>query len=76
MPEDLVLIRALRDMNMPKLEDEDVQLFSGIMSDLFPGSEFPDANSGALQTAIEVCLIHYLLIHVVDSVKFRRKCLI
>ncbi len=34
--EDLVLMRALRDMNMPKFIFEDVPLFKGLIKDLFP----------------------------------------
>lgn len=37
MPEDVVLMRALRDMNMPKFVFEDVPLFYGLIMDLFPG---------------------------------------
>lgn len=37
MPEDLVLMRALRDMNMPKFVFDDVPLFHGLINDLFPG---------------------------------------
>jgi len=37
MPEDLVLMRALRDMNMPKFVFDDVPLFHGLIQDLFPG---------------------------------------
>lgn len=37
MPEDLVLMRCLRDSNMPKFVFEDVPLFSGLINDLFPG---------------------------------------
>jgi dynein heavy chain len=37
LPEDIVLMRALRDMNMPKFVFEDVPLFSGLINDLFPG---------------------------------------
>lgn len=37
MPEDIVLMRALRDMNMPKFVFEDVPLFQGLINDLFPG---------------------------------------
>ena len=37
LPEDIVLMRALRDMNMPKFVFADVPLFSGLISDLFPG---------------------------------------
>jgi dynein heavy chain len=37
LPEDIVLMRALRDMNMPKFVYEDVPLFTGLINDLFPG---------------------------------------
>jgi dynein heavy chain len=37
MPEDSVLMRALRDMNMPKFVYEDEPLFKGLLQDLFPG---------------------------------------
>lgn len=37
MSEDIVLMRALRDMNMPKFVFEDVPLFHGLINDLFPG---------------------------------------
>jgi len=37
LPEDIVLMRALRDMNMPKFVYDDVPLFTGLINDLFPG---------------------------------------
>lgn len=37
MIEDVVLMRALRDMNMPKFVFDDVPLFHGLINDLFPG---------------------------------------
>ena len=37
IPEDIVLMRALRDMNMPKFVFDDVPLFYGLIQDLFPG---------------------------------------
>jgi len=37
LQEDIVLMRALRDMNMPKFVYEDVPLFTGLITDLFPG---------------------------------------
>lgn len=39
MQEELVLMRALRDMNMPKFVFEDVPLFSGLITDLFPNMD-------------------------------------
>ncbi|KAI8853504.1 dynein heavy chain, N-terminal region 2-domain-containing protein [Chytridium lagenaria] len=38
-PDDVVLFCSMRDNNIPKLTAEDVPLFSGILSDLFPGVE-------------------------------------
>jgi dynein heavy chain len=35
--EDIVLMRALRDMNLPKFVYEDIPLFAGLLKDLFPG---------------------------------------
>ena len=35
--EDVVLIRALRDSNIPKFLADDADLFLGILGDLFPG---------------------------------------
>ncbi|KAJ1437467.1 dynein heavy chain, N-terminal region 2-domain-containing protein [Ochromonadaceae sp. CCMP2298] len=40
MAEDLVLMRCLRDSNMPKFVFEDVPLFSGLINDLFPGTYY------------------------------------
>jgi dynein heavy chain len=37
--EELTLMRALRDMNMPKFVYEDVPLFKGLIKDLFPSME-------------------------------------
>lgn len=40
MSEALVLMRALRDMNLPKFVYDDVPLFLGLINDLFPGMAF------------------------------------
>ena len=53
IPEELILLRALRDMNVPKFIREDMDLFLLLISDLFPGSELPPSSYGELQTSIE-----------------------
>jgi len=32
-----ILLRALRDFNIPKIVAEDAEIFAGLLSDLFPG---------------------------------------
>ncbi|XP_033613038.1 dynein heavy chain 11, axonemal [Fukomys damarensis] len=40
-PEDQVLMRALRDFNMPKIVTDDVPVFLGLVGDLFPALDVP-----------------------------------
>jgi len=48
-----VIIKAIRDMNLPKFLAEDVVLFDNLFLDLFPGCDEPEQDSDALQIAIE-----------------------
>jgi len=41
LSEAVVLMRALRDMNIPKFVKQDVPLFQGLLKDLFPGLDCP-----------------------------------
>jgi len=51
--ENIVLIRAMRDSNVPKFLEHDLPLFEGIVNDLFPGIDVPFIDYGQLQVAIE-----------------------
>ena len=53
MTEESILMRALRDMNLPKFIKDDERLFRLLLSDLFPSLELPISEYGTLRTAIE-----------------------
>uniref|UniRef100_A0A3B4T6A4 Dynein axonemal heavy chain 6 n=1 Tax=Seriola dumerili TaxID=41447 RepID=A0A3B4T6A4_SERDU len=57
LSEDVVLIRALRDSNLPKFLTDDAVLFGGILSDLFPGVCIPDHDYGVLHSTILESLV-------------------
>ncbi|KAK3924935.1 Dynein heavy chain 10, axonemal [Frankliniella fusca] len=56
LPENVVLMRALRDMNLPKFVYEDVPLFLGLIKDLFPGLECPRVTYPNFNAAVEAAL--------------------
>lgn len=53
MNEDQLLLRALRDVNVPKFLKDDLPLFENIILDLFPGLERPQIDYGDLLTQLE-----------------------
>ena len=62
--EDMVLMRALRDMNLPKFVFEDVPLFLGLIGDLFPGLDCPRVRYPKFNDAVEAILMEnkYILL--------------
>ena len=52
-PENILLIRAMRDSNVPKFLEHDLPLFEGIVTDLFPGVDVPFIDYGSVQARIE-----------------------
>uniref|UniRef100_F6QQT7 AAA+ ATPase domain-containing protein n=1 Tax=Xenopus tropicalis TaxID=8364 RepID=F6QQT7_XENTR len=51
-PEDLVLMRALRDFNLPKIVTNDVAIFLGLINDLFPMLEVPRKRDVKLEQMV------------------------
>ena len=49
-------MRALRDMNLPKFVYEDVPLFLGLITDLFPGLDCPRVRYPSFNDAVEQTL--------------------
>lgn len=53
MPDEEVLLLAMKDMNLAKLTAADLPLFNGVTSDLFPGVEVPHLDYSIMKAAIE-----------------------
>ena len=53
VPEDILLIRAMRDFNVPKILEQDLPLFRGIIKDLFPTVVVPIIDYGKLAESIK-----------------------
>jgi dynein heavy chain len=51
--EDALLMRALRDFNIPKIIFADVPIFFGLLGDLFPGIDIPRQRDMRFEKIIE-----------------------
>lgn len=48
-----MLIRAMRDSNVPKFLKDDLPLFSALIQDLFPSVTIPDVSFEELENQIK-----------------------
>ena len=55
-PEEIVLLRALHDMNIPKFVSDDVHLFLNLLNDLFHNVQYPQVHYEQLNSIIEQIL--------------------
>ncbi|XP_058455827.1 dynein beta chain, ciliary-like isoform X2 [Malaya genurostris] len=60
-PEDQVLMRALRDFNIPKIVTDDVPVFMGLIGDLFPALDVPRKRSPDFERLIRKSTIELKL---------------
>ncbi|TNJ27094.1 Dynein heavy chain [Giardia muris] len=52
--EDMIMMRSLKYSTEPKLVRQDTLLFTGLISDLFPGVELPDVSYGLVEAGVDV----------------------
>ncbi|XP_066247509.1 dynein beta chain, ciliary [Euwallacea similis] len=60
-PEEEVLMRALRDFNIPKIVTDDTPVFMGLIGDLFPALEVPRKRDAEFERTVKQAAIDLLL---------------
>ena len=71
--EEMLLLRALVDVNVPKFLSMDLPLFAGIIKDLFPTLDTPEIDNGKLEVAMREAIRdqglqehHFLITKVIE----------
>ncbi|NXA80882.1 DYH9 protein, partial [Thryothorus ludovicianus] len=60
-PEEQVLMRSLRDFNLPKVVTDDVPVFLGLIRDLFPALDVPRRRHLGLEAAVKEAVLELRL---------------
>ncbi|ODN03963.1 Dynein beta chain, ciliary [Orchesella cincta] len=60
-PEDQVLMRALRDFNVPKIVLDDIPVFMGLIGDLFPALDVPRKRDAEFEECVRVAAVQLKL---------------
>ncbi|XP_030063865.1 dynein axonemal heavy chain 9 [Microcaecilia unicolor] len=60
-PEDQVLMRALRDFNIPKIVTDDMPVFMGLIGDLFPALDVPRKRDLDFEKCVKQAVINLKL---------------
>ncbi|NXP52612.1 DYH17 protein, partial [Heliornis fulica] len=60
-PEDQVLMRALRDFNVPKIVTDDLPVFMGLIGDLFPALNVPRRRDPSFEKMIKQSMVELKL---------------
>jgi len=56
LQEEAILLRALRDFNLPKIVADDLDIFFGLLGDLFPGIDVPRKRDMKMEGIISDCI--------------------
>lgn len=59
--EEEVLMRALRDFNIPKIISDDVPVFMGLIGDLFPSLDVPRKRDQDFEKTVKQAAVDLLL---------------
>ncbi|KAF8279355.1 putative dynein heavy chain [Trypanosoma cruzi] len=69
----VLMLRSIQDVNLPKFLTQDVELFKGIISDLFPGVQLPEADYVHMHNGlVKVCETRNLQLNKYFELKIRQ----
>lgn len=60
-PEDQVLMRSLRDFNIPKIVTDDMPVFMGLIGDLFPALDVPRKRDLTFESFVKQAVLELKL---------------